>query len=332
MKFRSLLISVLVLLLALVPAAANAQGFDTCFGLAEADCAELNAAGANFTTFAMSSQSFTIEFDIQAQASGLPQEQAGATSAAFSADGALDIVMGGNGTMPITLGAILNAEYGMDNAMESMAFELRLVDDFIYILNPMTGAWQGANLADAMADPEIGGQIEQMNPMNADSDFAGMIPDAETIKVISSILDLPGLITHVRDGNDFIFTLDLTVLGLLGTPDYADRLATLTAKLNELQPGSGDQLAAYMPMLPMIVQRGTISLVQTLNPELGIVDQIALNIDLAVDGSMMGSPGVVDATMAFNLAITNVNSAPAAVAPAEFEEVEPAELLSSIGM
>jgi len=335
MKFRSLLISVLVLLLVILPAATNAQEFDTCFGLAEADCAELNAASLNLANFAASSQSFTVEFDIQASASGLPQEEAGATSAAFNADGAIDIVMGGNGTLPFSLGAIMNAEFGMDGAMESLPVELRLVDDFIYFLNPTTGAWQGANLAETLSDPEFAEQLEQFGQLGSDDggDVTGMMPDAETMALVTSVLDLPGLITYVRVENDFIFTLDLTVLGLLGTPEYADKLATLTAKLNDLEPGTGDQLAAYVPLIPMIIQEGTITVVQTINSDLGIVDHIAFNVDLAVDGTMVsGTPGVVDVTLAFNMAITNVDAAPAAVAPAEFEEVDPAELMSGMGM
>jgi hypothetical protein len=329
MKFRSLLISVLVLLMVILPAATNAQDFDTCFGLAEADCAELQAAGANLTTFFTSSESFTVEFDIALNASGLPEETAGATSGAFNADGAIDVVMGGNGTIPVNIGGVINSEFGMDGAMESFPIEFRLVDDFMYFLNPMTGAWQGANVSEELNDPAF---TEQLDQVMGSGEASGMM-DADTMAILASVLDLPGLITNTRDGDNFVFTLDLTVLGLLGTPEYAEKLATIQAKLNELQPGAGDQLAAYVPMIPMIVQEGTITVTQTLNSDLGIVDNVAINIDLAVDGAMMtGTPGVVDVTLDFNLGITNVDAAPSAVAPAEFEEVDPSELMSNLGM
>jgi hypothetical protein len=329
MKFRSLLISVLVLLMVILPAATNAQDFDTCFGLAEADCAELQAAGANLTTFFTSSESFTVEFDIALNASGLPEETAGATSGAFNADGAIDVAMGGNGTIPVNIGGVINSEYGMDGAMESMPIEFRLVDDFMYFLNPMTGSWQGANVSEELSDPAF---TEQLDQVMGSGEASGMM-DAETMAILASVLDLPGLITNTRDGDNFVFTLDLTVLGLLGTPEYAEKLATIQAKLNELSAGAGDQLAAYVPMIPMIVQEGTITVTQTLNSELGIVDNVAINIDLAVDGAMLsGTPGVVDVTLDFNLGITNVDAAPSAVAPAEFEEVDPSELMSNLGM
>jgi hypothetical protein len=329
MKFRSLLISVLVLLMVILPAATNAQDFDTCFGLAEADCAELNAAGANLATFFTSSESFTVEFDIALNASGLPEETAGATSGAFNADGAIDVVMGGNGTVPVNIGGVINSEFGMDGAMQSMPIEFRLVDDFMYFLNPMTGAWQGANVSEELNDPAF---TEQLDEVMGSGEASGMM-DADTMAILASVLDLPGLITNTRDGDNFVFTLDLTVLGLLGTPEYAEKLATIQAKLNELSAGAGDQLAAYVPLIPMVVQEGTITVTQTLNSNLGIVDNVALNIDLAVDGAMMtGTPGVVDVTLDFNLGITNVDAAPSAVAPAEFEEVDPSELMSNLGM
>jgi hypothetical protein len=327
MKFRSLLISVLVLLMVILPAATSAQ--DTCFGLAEADCAELQAAGANLTTFFTSSESFTVEFDIALNASGLPEETAGATSGAFNADGAIDVVMGGNGTIPVNIGGVINSEFGMDGAMESFPIEFRLVDDFMYFLNPMSGAWQGANVSEELSDPAF---TEQLDQVMGSGEASGMM-DAETMAILASVLDLPGLITNTRDGDNFVFTLDLTVLGLLGTPEYTEKLATIQAKLNELSEGAGDQLAAYVPMIPMIVQEGTITVTQTLNSDLGIVDNVAINVDLAVDGAMMtGTPGVVDVTLDFNLGITNVDAAPSAIAPAEFEEVDPSELMSNLGM
>jgi hypothetical protein len=331
MKFRSLLISVLVLLMVILPAATSAQDFDTCLGLAEADCAELQTAGANLATFATSTQSFTITFDVALNASGLPEEEAGASSGAFNADGAIDVVMGGNGSIPFTIGGVINSEFGMDGAMQSMPIEFRLVEDFMYILNPMSGAWQGANVAEEFSDTDFSTQLEELNPMG--SGEAGSMMDAETLSIVTSILDLPGLVTHVRDGDNFIFTLDLTVLGLLGTPEYADKLATIQAKLNELSEGSGDQLAAYVPLIPMVLQEGTITVTQTLNSDLGIVDNVAINADLAVDGAMIsGTPGVMDVTLDFNIGITNVDAAPSAVAPAEFEEVDPSELMSNLGM
>lgn len=329
MKFRSLLISVLVLLLVILPAATSAQDFDTCFGLAEADCAELQAANANLASFATSSQSFTIEFDIAFNATGLPEESAGASSAAFNSSGSFDVVMGGNGTVPFTVGGVINAEYGMDGAMQSMPIEFRLVDDFLYFLDPMSGAWKGANVSEEFNDPEFTQQFDQV----LSGEAASSVMDAETMAIVSSILDLPGLITNVRDGDNFILTLDLTVLGLLGTPEYADKLATIQAKLNELQEGAGDQLAAYVPLIPMVLQEGTITVTQTLNSDLGIVDHLSLNVDLAVDGQMMtGTPGVIDVTLDFNTNFANVDAAPSAVAPAEFEEVDPDELLSGMGM
>jgi hypothetical protein len=224
-----LLISIIALLLVLLPAATSAQGFDACFGLTAADCEELNAASQNLAVFAMSNESFTVEFDIASNVTGLPEETAGATTGTFNANGAIDFVLSGNGSIPVTLGAAMSAEFGLGDMLTTLPVELRLVDDYVYLLNPMVGTWQGANLAESMSDPAFAEQLESMNPLSEDSPMAESMPDMESLMALTTLLDLPGLITYVREGNDFIFTVDVTALGQLSSPEHADKLAALTA-------------------------------------------------------------------------------------------------------
>ena len=326
MKFRFLLISLLVALMVIMPAATSAQDLDTCFNLSDEDCAVIDEASLGLAFFAMSSESFSIEYDLSFSATGLPEETAGATSAAFDSSGAIDIVLSGNGAIPVTLGALFENDFGMGEMMMSLPFEIRLVDDYVYFLDPMSGDWQGFNLAAEMEDPEFG---EQLDGIMGGGD-SGM-PDVESLLAISVLFDLPGFVDYTRDGDDFIFTMDLTALGTLADPANADKLAAIAEVMNEVNPGAGDSLTELVPLIPMLLSEGTITIVQSVNTELGIVEAMSFDVALTVDGTMFtGSPDPIEVDLIFDMEITNVNSAPAAAAPAEWEEVDPGELLGGM--
>jgi hypothetical protein len=321
MKLRSLLVLIIAILLVMMPVATNAQDLDPCFGLAETDCSELNLAGQNLALFALSNQSFTVAYDLKFTTTGLPEGQAPASSVTFNSNGAVDVVIGGGEALPVTIGAAASADFGFGDMMQNEAVELRIVDDFVYVM--MGEVWRGASLSEVASNPGgIVEEIESRAPFSME-EISAQMPDPATLMAFTTVLDLPGLISHVREGNDFIFTLDLTALGQLADPANADKLNELVAAANAVQPGSGEQIPMFIQLLPAMLQEGTITIVQSLNPEFDVIDNISLTVDAVVDGSSMGmGTEPINVSLGFNLGITNVNSAPTAVAPAEFEEVE----------
>lgn len=138
----------------------------------------------------------------------------------------------------------------------------------------------------------------------------GEMPDMETLMPLLAILEVPGLMNYERDGDDFVFTIDLSVLA---DPENAELLAEIDATLAEVDP----EMAGMASALPMLLSEGTIEVIQSVDTDLNIVENIQFNVYLAVQ--MGPEPTTID--LYVNVALTNLDSAPAAEAPAEFTDM-----------
>jgi hypothetical protein len=282
-----------------------------------------------------------VEYEIDLAVSGLSEDMPlplppevlamleGRSSFVLVSDGAVDVVIGEDGE-PQTIGAVLNAAWGeIDDDIVTIPFEIRLVDDYLYVRNGDNDTtWQGANLADAANDEELTEEPETtpIIPMTGEMlDLSGL----ENIDV-DALANLPGLATQVRDGDSFTMAIELNALSALLQDEYADLYEGIATELSAID----QNLAFLFVMLPSIpFEEGTLTLTQHVNTETNVVDgidvSVALNVNLAqFMGQPDGEPIIIhlDASADF----VNVGSAPAAVAPAEFEEVPLSELLGGM--
>lgn len=352
MKHRSLLIIFAVLLLMILPATIGAQDIsetEICFGLDEADCLFLDSASDNMDSLSEAGSSFTLEYDLDFSMSGLTEELPlplpeefmglldGQSSFAFVSSGAVDIVIGDDGE-PETFGAVLDIAYGEADSDELVAVpvEMRMVDNTLYMLNPESGTWQGASLDIGETDVELMAEIESMpiNPMTGElnTGMTDMIPDTETLHSIdlAGLAELPGLATQVREGDDFILTIEFSALSELLEEENAELFEEIAASLAAIDQGLGFMFV-MLPAMPF--EEGSMTIVQHVDTDLNIIDSI--DVSLALNVNLMQFMGQVDGepiTMYLDFAadISNVGSAPAAVAPAEFEEVDLLDLLGGI--
>jgi hypothetical protein len=98
--------------------------------------------------------------------------------------------------------------------------------------------------------------------------------------------------------------------------------------------GVDQNLAFMFVMLPSIpFEEGTITVTQHVNPNMNIVDGIDISVALNVNlGQFMGQPDSEPIILYLDVSadFTNIGSAPAASAPADFEEVTLPELLGGM--
>ncbi|MDQ7024087.1 MAG: hypothetical protein Q9P44_00865 [Anaerolineae bacterium] len=347
MKYRSLLLIFVVLSLMIVPATISAQdmpdmGF--CFGLDEADCTALASAWDNMDSLVEADSSFTVDYEVAFLMSGLSEDLPlplpegstdlldSASSVVFNSSGAIDLVLDENGE-PQALGAVLDIEFGeADSELETIPIEIRVVDGYLYLLNPETETWVGLDLEVAASDDGLMAGLEGLpfNPMTGDFDMNLLdeLPDMSQMGDIDieALLALPGLISHVREGDDFIFTIDFTALAALLEPENADLFESIAGAL-----AMADQNIGFMfVMLPsMPFEEGSLTIVQHVDTDLNIVDSV--DISLALNVNLLQFMGQVDAepiiiNFDFAVAISNIGSAPVAVAPADFEEIDVEDL------
>ena len=353
MKYRSLVTAIALVLLMILPAAAQEAELDEramCFNLSEADCDVIANANNNLGSLKDEGASFTVTYDIDLELAGLSEEMPlplppevmammeGRSSVALDSSGTVDILFGAE-EQPQAVGAVLDVAIGeVGDDLTPMSLEVRMVDNYLYILNPETQAWQGANLEEAAMEAEAteeadAEQTEEaattpMNPVMGAMDMMDMSA-LENIDV-AALAGLPGLINHVRDGDNFTLTVDLNALSGLLEPEYAELYEGIAAELSAI-----DQNLAFMfVMLPSIpFEEGTLTLTQHVNTELNMVDGVDVSIALNVNlGQFMGQADSEPIVLHLDLSadISNVGSAPTASAPSEFEEVPLNELLGGM--
>ncbi len=332
MKLRSMLLLFVLLGTLLVGGFAQAQDmpFDPCFGLAQADCDVINAASANGIGTATS---FSIEFSLKFSAANIPDPTM--PGAVFNASGSVDLVPGTNADIPLNVGGAIAAAFGTDPAaLAEMPLEFRLVDGIFYFNDPMGAGWQGVDLIAAMASPEFQEQLGGLgiDPTAPDMGLGGLMGgamgempadfDPAALMSLTELINLPGLISYTRSGDTFSFVLDLTATAALLDPAYEEQLNAITDALSAIDPSAG----MFVTLIPALLQKGTITVNQTVDTSLNIVRTINFNVDAAVDSAALtgevSDPILVNLDFTMNLA--NLDSAPAPVAPEGATMIDPA--------
>jgi hypothetical protein len=322
MKTRFLV--ALIVVLTIVFGAVYAQDFNPCFSLSADDCAAIEEATANTSTFFDDASSFTVDVDFSIDAADIPGEDGETTSFSYAQVGAIDFVE--NTESEVGINAYGSFDIEASDGSEDMAFtiEFWLVDDMVYFTDP-EGALYSIDLVRLMEEGDFSASMSDPAEAMEDLPF-----DLEALAPLFSLAVLPGLLDHVRDGDDFVFTIDL---GALTDPANAEAIAAIVESVSETDPATGAQIEQVMQLLPMMLNTGVINFTQSVNSDLGIVDQYALeaNFDIAT-GMMMGDPQLPSTTvdLAFVMGFGNFDGAANPEAPEGAEDITD-QVLESLG-
>lgn len=327
MKLRSMFMALIAIFMMVGVAAAQDMPFDPCFGLGADDCAYINAANANGVGDATS---FSIAWTLEVSGAGIPDPTMSEFS--FSSNGSIDLVESTNPVLPINAGSVQEVAFSGMGDEGAVTVEFRLVDGLLYLQNPEDGTWISIDLVAVMSDPAfmedaLGQAGLPFNPMTGE----GMenMPSMETLLPLFEILNMEGFITYVRDGETFTWTVDLTALNALFAAENQATLDSIVALATEIDPENGPAIGFMLPSIVALVQEGTITVTQVVNPELNIVERIGFTTDLSMDLATMmtgeaGEPTLVN--IAFWADLTNLNSAAAPVAPEGATPVDLSEM------
>lgn len=306
-----LVLSVLALIVALVPAAAAQE---ETFGLSASDYALLTTANEN--TSAASSFDYTFTLTLNASTSGdvmnVALDGSGSSSEGFSVD----------------LGGSLKAS----GETQPVQLSLRVVNDSLYVSMDNGETWYGSTL-------------EELSAMGA-SMTEGLLP-ADTAALAEGDLsslegqmgDMSGMLTGLEglDPASFIsmssapaangmteFTINLDIATLLSTPEMAQLLGG--AMSGTMGSGTGAAAATPSPqelqmmgsMFSSIFATSTATLTQVVDPASEHVVQTTLNFSLPLDAMGEAGDGV---TLVFDVNLSNYGGATAVEAPASFESL-----------
>lgn len=273
----------LVIVLSIVFGAIQAQDFNPCFSLSADDCAAIEEATANTAVFLAGTSSFTIDMDISFSAEDIPGEEGESTSLSYSQVGAIDIVLNSEAQTGVNAYGYFDIAANDGSEDIEMAIEFWLVDDVAYFVDPSTETLYSIDVLRLIEEGDFDATMS--DPTEALEDLP---VDLEAFAPALALIGLPGLLDHVRDGDNFVFTVDF---GALTDPANAEAIAAVIASVSETDPEAGAELESYMQLLPMMLEAGTINVTQGLNADLGIVDQFALEGNFVVaTGMLMGDP------------------------------------------
>jgi hypothetical protein len=315
----------LVIVLSLIFGAVQAQDINPCFSLSADDCTALEEATANTAAYLAETSSFTVDVDFNIAAADIPGEEGESTSFSYSQVGTIDFVM--NEAAQVPLNAYGYFDIAANDGSEDMelAIEFWLVDDVVYFVDPTDESLYSIDLVRLMEEGDF--ETSMSDPEAALEDLP---VDLEAFAPLFSLIGLPGLLDHVRDGDNFVFTVDL---GALTDPSNAEAIADIVASVSETDPATGAQLEQYMQLLPMMLDTGTINFTQSMNNDLGIVDNYALEGNFVIaTGMMMGDPEMAPTTvdMSFNMGFGNFDAAENPEAPEGAEDITDT-VLESLG-
>jgi hypothetical protein len=304
MKFRSFILSLILTLSLFFGAVAQAQEVDPCLGLSADDCAVINGAFGNAF---LAAQSFKIDYTVDFAVTGVPEGDI-----TFTHTGSGPVALDLAAAFPLSLGLNTTNAWNSPDGPGSGDVELRIVDGIMYIFDG--SAWMGVNLVEAMNNPDLAGQLGVPLPTSPEAldDLSGQLGGAmtpEMMDAVMSLVSVPGFLNYVRNGNTFTFTADLKPV--LSAPEF-------TTALTAIGEAAGDPSIAMLGgIAPMILTTGVITVDQTVNTELNIIDDFRFAVDAEINGAML-DPNMttpVKLTLVFTFKLSEINGAFDFVAP-----------------
>jgi len=306
MKRRILFVTlILALMLSLIPAV-TAQ--DLCFGLSAEDCAAIDEATMTTLTTA---NSFNMDFSIDFAVTGTPD---GDFNFDLTGSGPLAIdMMAGEGSIPVNMDLTMDVAFdGMgENGSGTVGF--MIVDGIAYV-NPGDGSWMGVDILQAMEDPSVTGGLPVDPAALAEGDFSGLPVDPTAFMGVAeslpALLEIPGAITYVRNGDVFSFDLDFAAIA--ASPEFADILAQAG------EAAGDDSIAPMAMMIPMFLNSGTINITQTVTD--GAVTGLTFATNAVVNTGEEGVPPVT-VDLLFTVNVSDINAEFSFAAPEGAEMV-----------
>lgn len=331
MKLRFLTLLLIGLLaLGVLPAAAQDSGdmfaSTNCLGLAEADCAIVQAATQNAHDIESFTQAFTFSASIS-NASAIVQGFDSAVRAEGSGAVVIDRAQNTDDAPYAGYSLSLDVSGALTDAdgTQSEDGHFVIADGILYVQDGATGAWRGAALADlaqqrgALRLPGMGIDI----PLGTMMDGDGLLPDGLNAL---DLLATPGFLAQERLADAtledqamavFAYTADLGAL--LGDADFQATISDLAAQMGETDDAASQQVALMLPIL-LRNTAGTLTLTRWIGVDDGLPHRLALAVDTAVDLGIRSGNGTpvppIAVKLDFAVALTAINDTPAPTAPA----------------
>ena len=304
----------LLLIFTLVPFT-QAQG--GTFGLSDGDFALFNAANAATTGISAGQFQFTLSFST----SGIPDTN---VSLDLQGSGSFD-TSGSTPALQLTLDGAMTAP-----EQTPLNLELRLIDDIVYVNapDPVTGAqtWQGMRVEDlaAFSQSSFATGFEQgSGGMPFDEDMFAQFGSSLAALDASEFVTISRLNDEVVGGvNTTHFRTEFSLTDFVETDGFAAMLGAAAAAGGSGELSTSD-LTMAAQMVGMMVSDSTISFDQFFGEDDELLRRAALNVDLSINGAMMGMTSPVNVAFNFAIDLSNHNQPQTIVAP---EGVEIASL------
>ncbi|MBX3062547.1 MAG: hypothetical protein KF726_06200 [Anaerolineae bacterium] len=345
-KFRLVLMAVLALTLAFVPALslnpARAQGASCLPGLDEATCTLLSDAFTNAGTLTKFVMDYTL--DIKADANTISVKGNGPIDLTKTAADASSMMSGGSADSSAALKGIVmqqtvTATSVTDGKEDGGTIEFRIVDGFIYYTTDGGDKWQKADLTKAATSMQE--SVEGMAGMGGTGSTGG----AGTAEAQAAAMQIMGvfmspdfqklfsdpskfLATEVTDGGEVEgvstqkITLNIKLGELLGTLTSADAAPLIAAigKAAGLPEGQESMITGMAAMFKPVLDASTFAISWWVDPAAKQFRGFGLDIHVKVDaqtqmmmGGMTGGSGAgaeapkdVEFNLAFAVTLTKI--------------------------
>ncbi|GEM_PF-2520468 len=303
--------SLLALLIATVGAVSAQDAMSTCLNLSADDCAYINAADANTATALGSA--FTQTFTIDVTVSGIPDSE----DAKFHVDGTGPIIQNMASTdVPLNFSSTMNVDFNGVGQSGKGSFEVRLVDGVFYFQDPTTPdmKWKGVKVTDLTA----AAASNPMMPSASSLDLSSLGLDEKDMTALMELPKAQGFLDHSRSGETFTFTADIGAL--LKSGEWT-KLATQLAPKLQNNPDTA-QFSMLLGVLPMLLSKGTVKLVQVVDPAVNAVTELSIMVDGEVNAGMMSGDSAakpIVLSVSFNVKLSDMNGSFTVEAPADAE-------------
>ncbi|MBL8147500.1 MAG: hypothetical protein JNL34_14055 [Anaerolineae bacterium] len=292
-----LLLGVLALIVALVPAA-SAQ--DETFGLTQDEYNALTTANANTA----SSTSYDYSFDL--------------TLDAASTGSSANVAIQGSGSVSDGFSLTATGSVKSDGATSPVAFGIIFSGDTLYISTDGGTTWYagtGEELAQMFGgmlpvDPAAlaTGDLSELEGQMGD--MTGMMSGLENLDPSQFIS-----ITAAPDGDTTVYTMTLDVGTLLSTPEMSSMLGMAMAGSSSA-PGmptpSPEEAAMMGQMIGGMFSTATATVTQTVDTAAEVVDSTVVTVSIPLDAMGTAGDGV---TLTFDLSLSNYGAGAPVVAP-----------------
>lgn len=297
-----LLLAVLALIVALVPAA-SAQ--DQTFGLTQEEYDALVAANDN--TASATSYDYNLALNLNLAAAG----------EAVVAD------LQGTGSVNEGFSIALTGTVSAEGDSMPIQLDVMYVGDALYVSMDGGATWYGSTAEELgqMVTGMAGGMLPVDPSELATGDLTGM---GDMSNMLSGLENLdPSQFISIKaaaDGSTTVYTLTLDLGTMLNTPEISGLLGAAMASsgsMGTMSATPSPQEAAMMgQMIGSMFATATATVTQTIDTAAQLVSSTVVNLSIPMDA--MGSAGDAIA-LSLDLSYSNYNAAAPIVAPASFE-------------